>query len=363
MNTEQILLVIILMALAAIVFFLMTDRQPKDSASQQAILQMLSNLQQQSGKGNEETLLQLRNHLDQAIRQMASHQQMSSRQMLDQHQAGSELVRDITNKLTHIERTNQQILGFAGQLKSLEKILQNPKQRGILGEYFLESLLTNVLSPNQYQMQHRFGNGYIVDAAIFFRETIIPVDAKFSLEQYNRMLQTDNPQQKAELRKRFKSDLKNRIDETAKYVLPTQGTTDFALMFIPAEGIYNHLLSQQMNNSNGMDLIAYAFQKRVVIVSPASFYAYLQTILHGLKALQIEESVKAVIDKMNILGKNLKNYEQYLEKTGKHLQTALNMHDKALSEFKKMDKNINFIVQSGVNEWAAAKSSPTARFV
>jgi len=139
-------------------------------------------------------------------------------------------------------------MGFAQQLQSLENILKNPKQRGILGEYYLETILKNVLPPRLYQMQYKFKNGEIVDAVVFVKDKIIPIDSKFSLENYNKMAAETNPARKEELEKIFKIDLKNRIDETAKYIRPDEKTMDFALMFIPSEGIYYDLLINEVGS-------------------------------------------------------------------------------------------------------------------
>src|SRR3989344_2831815 len=207
------------------------------------------------------------------------------------------VITDVTEKLTKLDETNKQVMGFAEQLESLQQTLQNPKHRGILGEYYLENVLKNVLPPGSYEMQYKFSDGDIVDAVVFVKEKIIPIDSKFSLENYNRLIEEKDAERKKELEKSFVQDLKNRIDETNKYIKPKEGTMDFAFMFIPAEGIYYDLLINKVGalKINTHDLIEYAFrEKHVIIVSPTSFLAYLQTVLQGLRALQIEESAKEI---------------------------------------------------------------------
>jgi len=221
--------------------------------------------------------------------------------------------------------------------------LKNPKHRGVLGEYFLENVLKNVLPPKNYQMQYEFKNGDIVDAVVFVKDKIIPIDSKFSLENYNRILNEKDKDRKEELEKQFRADLKNRIDETAKYIKPGENTMDFAFMFIPAEGIYYDLLVNQVGaiKVNTRDLIEYAFKERhVIIVSPTSFFAYLQTVLQGLRALQIEESAKEIRKYVEMLQKHLLSYEEYLKKLGSNLGTTVNTYNKASKEFGKIDKDV-----------------------
>jgi len=228
-------------------------------------------------------------------------------------------------------------------LQGLEDVLKNPKHRGVLGEYFLENLLKNVLPPKDYQMQYEFKNGDIVDAVVFVKEKIIPIDSKFSLENYNRILQEKDSDRREELEKQFRVDLKNRIDETAKYIRPNEKTMDFAFMFIPAEGIYYDLLVNQVGaiKINTRDLIEYAFKdKHVIIVSPTSFFAYLQTVLQGLRALQIEESAKEIRKYVEMLQKHLLSYDEYMKKLGNNLSTTVNMYNRADKEFSKIDKDV-----------------------
>jgi len=186
------------------------------------------------------------------------------------------------------------------------------------------------------------GDGEIVDAAIFVRDKIVPIDAKFSLEKYNMIMEENDEARREELGKEFKRDIKNRIDETAKYIRPGEGTTDFAFMFIPAEGVFYDLLIYKVGAAsiNAEDLLKYAFGKRVMIVSPTSFFAYLQTVIHGLKALKIEESVKDILDRVDKLGKHLLQYDEYMKKLGGHLGTTVNAYNAAYAELGKIDKDV-----------------------
>ncbi len=258
------------------------------------------------------------------------------------------LIKDVTSELEKIHSDHQRVVELKTEVSKLTNVLANPKQRGILGEYFLETLLKNIFQPSQYQCQYKFKDGLIADAVIFVKEKIIPVDAKFSLENYNKIIEEKDPEKKEKLEKLFKKDLKNRIEETSKYIKPEEGTMDFAFMFIPSEGIYYDLLINQVGGikSTTYDLIEYAFkEKHVIIVSPTSFYAYLQTVLQGLKALRIEKSTEKIIKRVEILQKHLINYDTFLKKLGNHLSTTINTYNQAYKEFGKIDKDITRLTE------------------
>ncbi len=261
-----------------------------------------------------------------------------------------ESTKSVSERLTKLDETNKQVVGFAEQMKSLENILKNPKQRGILGEFFLENLLNGQLSPSQFKMQYGFKNGEVVDAAIFIRDKIIPVDAKFSLENYNKMMEEKNEGIREKMERKFKEDLKLRIDETSKYVRPNEDTTDFAFMFIPADGVFYNLLSIRVGtlDVNTHDLIEYAFKKRVILVSPMTFYAYLQTVMQGLKALKIEESAREIQKRVGDLGRHLNAYQDAMAKVGTHLSTTISSYNNAGKEFGKIDKDVIRITEGEV---------------
>ncbi|GMU74232.1 MAG: hypothetical protein AMXMBFR44_4290 [Candidatus Campbellbacteria bacterium] len=252
------------------------------------------------------------------------------------------IVREVTEGLTKLDETNKQVVSFADQLQHLQDVLQNPKQRGILGEYYLETVLQNVMPPGTFQMQYAFKNGEIVDAAVFVKDKVIPIDAKFSLENYNRILESRDPVERERLEKAFKVDLKNRIDETSKYVRPAEDTMEFAFMFIPSEGVYYDLLINQVGTvkTSTRDLIEYAFGKKVIIVSPTSFLAYLQTVMQGLRSLQIEEQAKDIQKRVGELGRHLGNYNEYMLKLGNALGTTVNHFNTAHKELGKIDKDV-----------------------
>ncbi|HEY1405481.1 MAG TPA: DNA recombination protein RmuC [Spirochaetota bacterium] len=278
--------------------------------------------------------------------QMLSSSQASTTTLQNQFRESSQLIRDVSNRLTAIDKTNAQILDFSKQLQSLENILKNPKQRGVLGEYFLETLLGNVLQPNQYQMQYGFSNGEKVDAVVLYRDRVIPIDAKFSLENYNRLMVATDQSVRDALEKEFRADVKKRIDETSKYIRPKERTTDFAFMFVPAEGVYYNLLVYNVGAAiRTQDLIEYAFSKHVIIVSPTSFFAYLETVLMGIRAERVEEGVKDIIKKVGDLDLHMKSFNQYMQKLGASLSTTVSHYNTATKEYGKIDKDVTKLTE------------------
>jgi DNA recombination protein RmuC len=256
----------------------------------------------------------------------------------------SKIIAEVTKNLTELKESNKQVMGITDELKILQNVLGNPKQRGVLGEYLLAQLLDNVLPPDRFKLQHRFKDGDIVDAVIYLdKQKMLPVDSKFSVENYNRILETKDKEKKEVIIRQFKTDLKNRIDETAKYIRPDEGTMDFAFMFIPSEAIYYDLLVNKVGTSNtsARDLIEYAFRdKKVIIVSPTSFMAYLQTVLQGLRGLQIEEQTKEIQIRVGQLGTHISTYETYMQKLGNSLGVTVNHYNTAHKELKKIDKDV-----------------------
>ncbi len=255
----------------------------------------------------------------------------------------SKMIADITEKLTSLDKTNQQVIGFSEQLSNLEKVLKSQKQRGNLGEAGLQLVLENMLPPGSFNMQHQFPDGDTVDAIVHTKDGTIPVDAKFSLDNYERLLHETDETKREQLEREFKNDLKKRIDETSKYIKPKEGTLDFAFMFIPSEAIYYDLLVNEVGavKVNTRNLVDYAFrEKKVIIVSPTTFAAYLQTVLQGLRALKIEEGAKSIRKNVEMLGKHMKAYEDYMKKLGNSMSTTVNHYNTAYKELAKIDKDV-----------------------
>jgi DNA recombination protein RmuC len=284
----------------------------------------------------------------------------TNRTMHDELRSSQKLIKDITVEVTAMKEIGRQTATFADEVRNLQDILKNPKQRGILGEYYLATLLRNVLPPGQFALQYEIGLDekgakMIVDAAVFVRGKVIPIDSKFSLENYNR-LTTAKGEERVRLEKLFVNDLKERIVETSKYIRPEFNTMDFAFMFIPHEAIYYDLLVNAVGgnapsdrtgvastaaNDENENLIQRAAAKyKVIIVSPTSFLAYLQTVLQGLKALQIEETATDIIRRVDELGRHLKRFEEFHGKVGSTLGTVVSHYNNAHKELRKIDKDV-----------------------
>jgi DNA recombination protein RmuC len=329
------LLLVVVLNVAALWYFLV--HQPKKQQAQD---------QENEQKEADRSFLLIQQQLQELSRTVDSRINESAKTMHEslrtQMSESNRIIREVTEGLTKLDETNKPVVSFADQLQNLQNILKNPKQRGVLGEYYLETVLKNVLPATSYQMQYGFSNGEIVDAVVFVKDRIVPIDSKFSLENYNRMVETDDKELKASIEKTFINDLKLRIQETAKYIRPAEGTTDFAFMFIPSEGIYYDLLTNTVGGDESLIQRA-ASKYKVIIVSPTSFLAYLQTVLQGLKALQIEEKAQDIIKNVEKLGKHINKYDEYYQKLGNALGTVVNHYNAGYKELSKVDKDITRI--------------------
>lgn len=278
----------------------------------------------------------------------------SSKAMQDnahrQFTESNRLIKEITTELTSVKEIGRQTQTYAEQLQSLQDLLKNPKQRGILGEYYLETVLKNVMSPQDYRIQYPFKNGEIVDAVIVINKKLVPVDSKFSLDNYNRFVGTQvGSPERAVAEKAFVNDLKLRIQETAKYIRPEEDTMDFAFMFIPSEGIYYDLLTNQVGAGEEENLIQRAASKyKVIIVSPTSFLAYLQTVMQGLKAMEIEEKAVEIQKRVGELGKHIGAYEAFYKKLGISLGTTVSHYNSGYKELGKIEKDVFRIAETRI---------------
>ncbi len=338
-----VLVLILLVAYVAIKQRTSTVMPPSDSFTT-----LLNDLRRELQDTTNSQRKEVQEKLDLMHERLSQNMTDSSSTLQKHFNSTMSIFKDVNERLYTLDSTNKQILNFSEQLKSLEHILKNPKQRGILGEYWLESLLSQVLPPGQYQMQYQLGTDpttgqkLVPDAVIKIREMLIPIDAKFSLENYNRIVQETDAQKREETEKLFKTDVKLRIDETAKYIRSDMGTSNFAFMFVPAEGVYYNLINADVGASkvNSRNLIEYGFERGVMIVSPTSFFAYLQTVILGLKALQIEESVKDIQKQTEQLMRHMKAYEEHHNRLGKQLETTVRTYTSSSKELKKIDKDI-----------------------
>jgi DNA recombination protein RmuC len=363
MNTEIIFILLVAVVLAlniALVFILLKNKQISEKSA--GVAEEL--LKKDGGEGMK-LLLQHINDLSKTVDQKIGDSARDMNESLKYQSAESQkIIRDMTERLTKLDEANKQVVSLGDNIKELQNILKNPKQRGVLGEYYLETLLKNAMPPGSYQMQYNLGKDsaaisatgsgtseLVVDAVVFVKDKIIPIDSKFSLENYNRMASENDPARKSELQKVFINDLKERIKETSKYIRPEKGTLEFAFMFIPHEAIYYDLLVNKIGDKNSDEaeniIERAARQYKVIIVSATSFLAYLQTVLQGLKALQIEEETKDIIKKVADLNRHIVAQDKYMTSLGKTLGTTVNHYEKAYKELKKVDKDVVRIAGKG----------------
>ncbi|MEK7059472.1 MAG: DNA recombination protein RmuC [Patescibacteria group bacterium] len=266
----------------------------------------------------------------------------SNKQMSAQFEASAKIIREVTQKLTELDKTNKNVGDIASELKTLQNVLQNPKQRGVLGEYYLEQILKNTLPPGAYELQYKLGEGLIVDAVIKLDDKVLPIDSKFSLENYNRLLDAKDAERPA-LERAFKEDLKKRIDETAKYIKPGKNTLDQALMFIPSEAIYYDLLANKVGLAGvrGRSLIQYAAaDKKVTIVGPSTLSAMLQTIMQGLRSIEIHKDTEKIRKNIDQLGKHLVAHNGYMQRLGNSLGTTVGHYNATYKELGKIDRDV-----------------------
>ena len=346
---EYIILIVLILILLVALFLYFQLQKPTDNESTSLLFEMNKQLrddiekmrksvESSSGANRKE----IQEKLDGIHKGMDSFQKHTKDSLQKQFKDTVNIITNVSERLNGLENTNKQVLSFTEQMKSLEKILQNPKQRGIFGEIQLSNLLANVLPPDHYQMQYSFKNGDKVDAVLFYNDFIVPIDSKFSLENYNKMVEADNPEHKKDYENEFKKDIKNRINETSKYIRPKENTTEYAFMFIPADGLYHSLLSNKVGaiEVNSKNLIEYAFNKKVMIVSPMSLFPYLQTALKALNELKMEANIEIIKKNLYNLANHLKAYEDCIQRLGKNLGTVVNQYNEASSEFKKIDKDV-----------------------
>ena len=346
---ELIIIIVLSIIIATLLFIVFKN---KNSSQPDVLIQLTNNLSNQIqnirkeiNDNSEKSRLEIESKLKIINKEISDFQISSKSSMQKQFADSNKVIKDVTNELAKIKGTNEQVLSFANQMKSLEKILGNQKQRGIFGEIQLENLLSNVLPPEIFQMQYTFNSGDIVDAIIKVNENIIPIDAKFSLDNYNRMIESSDENEIKILEKKFKEDIKSRIDETSKYIKPQEKTLDYAFMFIPADGLYQDLLNSRVGSLkiNSNELVSYAYLKKVMIVSPMSLFPMLQITMKALNNLKFEKEIDTIIKNVRNLSNHLASYQLYHDKLGNTLKTVVNHYNKSSDEFGKIDKDISRI--------------------
>lgn len=347
MDWLVVLLIVLVVGNAATLYLLWQRGRQGGGADSQGLMLLQNQLQDLSramenklGEGTTRMFEGMKTQFEQSERLMSNITKQVSEQLIE-----------VTKGVSETKESTKQVFTLAEQLQNLEKVLKHQKQRGNLGEASLELILGNILPPGAYTMQYEFPGGETVDAIVRTKEGVIPVDAKFSLDNYQRLINAIDDTQRNELEKQFKNDLKLRIDECAKYIRPKDGTLPFAFMYIPAEAIYYDLLINEVGavKVNTRNLIDYAYnEKKVIIVSPTTFAAYLQSVLYGFKAFKIEEAAKDIAKNVENLSRHMRAYEDYYKRLGSSLSTTVNHYNAGYKELGKIDKDVLKITDEGV---------------
>ncbi|MCX5709912.1 MAG: DNA recombination protein RmuC [Candidatus Omnitrophica bacterium] len=261
-------------------------------------------------------VLKVSSQMDRRLNDMSASIQEANKVIAQNLGSSTAVFGNVEKQLGKLEETNRQIVEISKDISSLQELLRAPKFRGQMGETLLENLLSQVLPKQHFETQYRFKSSDAVDAVIRLGERLVPVDAKFSLENFQKMLDTQDEKLKNEFRRKFIQDVKNRVDEIAsKYILPAENTYDFALMYIPAENVYYEVIIKE-------DLFSYGMSKKVIPVSPNTFYAYLQVICLGLKGLKIEENAKMILKGLSALTIDINKFKDEFDILGNHITNA-----------------------------------------
>jgi DNA recombination protein RmuC len=322
-------------------------REQNSDASLLLLQQQIEQLRAQFGQaldGNaqsiQQQLGQLLGHVNERLRENAEVLHLTQRSLGERLDTAARVVGSVERSLGGLEEANRKIFEVGKDIASLQEILRAPKLRGGLGEYFLEELLAQILPPQHFSTQHGFRSGEKVDAVIKLGGALVPVDAKFPLENFKRILEAANDEERNRARKQFAADVRKHIDSIAgKYILPDEGTYDFALMYIPAENVYYETIIKD----DGLDernLTQYAMAKRVVPVSPNSLYAYLQAIVLGLRGMKIEDRAQEIIRYLSRLQGDFAKFREEFALLGKHLTHAQSGYQNAERRLEQFSQKL-----------------------
>lgn len=273
------------------------------------------------------------NHQLQIVNQQL---QNSSGQIGQRLDTAARVIGEVRENIGRLSKASEQIFEVGKNIASLQEILKPPKLRGGLGEQFLGELLSQILPPEFFTLQHQFTSGERVDAVIKLGEKLVPIDSKFPLDNFRRILECKKEEERKNAKKLFYRDVKKHIDDIAnKYIIPKEGTYDFALLYIPAENVYYETITKDESSGDDKGILNYALSRKVIPVSPNSFYAYLQVIVLGLKGLKIEEHAREIQTLLIGLGKEMKEFQEDFRLIGKHINDARNRFDEAKSRLEK----------------------------
>jgi DNA recombination protein RmuC len=354
----------LIIAMIVTLFFLMEQRWRKrleeiktDSSSQPMwalMQQQMEQLRGQMGDGLNknisllnEQLRTINEQVNQQLQLVNQQLQNSSGQIGQRLDSAREVISKVSERLGELSKTSEQIHEVGKNISTLQEILRPPKLRGGLGEQFLGELLSQILPPEFFTLQYTFSSGERVDAVVKLGERLVPIDSKFPLDNFKRIIECKTEEERKAYQKTFYRDVKKHIDDIAsKYILPQEGTYDFALLYIPAENVYYETITKDEAFGEDKGIFNYALKKKVVPVSPNSFFAYLQVIVFGLRGLKIEKDAQRILDSLAGLDKELEGFQGDFQLTGKHITNAMSKFEDAR---RRLDK-FNFKLEQIENQ-------------
>ncbi|OQW95473.1 MAG: hypothetical protein BWK77_07380 [Verrucomicrobia bacterium A1] len=302
---------------------------------------------------NDPSLALLQNQVNALTSQVAQSLDTTRKSMDERLDNAARVIHGVSQQLGQLGESSRRIFDLGKDIAALQAVLQAPKLRGNLSELFLNDLLSQILPADHYRMQYGFKDGEIVDAVVVLKSGMVPVDAKFPLENFRRIVDAKADDERNAAKKAFIKDVKKHIDDIAsKYIRTDEGTFDFALMYIPAENVYYETIVKDEEFGGEMSLFTYALAKRVIPVSPNSFYAYLQTVLLGLKGMRVEESARDMLNSLASLQKEFERFDEAFRLVGQHLDNSLKKYTEAEKRFGKLESKMEQIdgVVKGLGE-------------
>ena len=350
MDITSLALIIFLSFLALLLSYLLI--RERKSASRQGNENSLMAMQQyvESLRVDVRTSLQqLTENVNQQLGLINQQMQAQTSTVGNRLDSAARVIGEVQKNLGELGQAAKEIKDVGQNVAKLEELLRAPKLRGGIGEFLLEDLLKQVIPSKHFQMQYHFRNGQTVDAVIVTSDRLVPIDSKFPLENFRKMITAADEQEKKNFKKIFITDVKKHIDAiSSKYILPDEGTFPFALMYIPAENIYYEVIIREEGVSDGAGLYTYAINKKVIPVSPNSLYAYLQVIALGLRGMYIEQSAKEVLNSLYHLQVDLGKVRDVFDVLGSHLDNALKKYDDVDKKLSNVESRLGNIAEKSL---------------
>lgn len=356
MTSTIIVILVAVLIVGGLLFVLFRQRRNLDEQSVSILQQQLVTLHEQiksSLEGSQARLNELLHANTQTHKTVGERLEGVQRMVGDRLDNAARVVSELGVRMMKVEEVSKRILEVGQDISSLQQILRAPKIRGGLGETFLGDLLAQMLPQDAYELQYGFADGERVDAVIKTAHGMVPVDSKFPLEDFQRLAQAKTDEERKNYRRAFVDGVKKRVNEASKYIRPGEGTFDFALMYVPAENVYYEIIMRDESLSEETSLAAFAMKKKVIPVSPNTFYAYLNTILLGLKGMRVERFVAEIMKEMGKIRTEFGRFQDDFTKLGKHLTDAHSSYDKADKRLTRLDDRLQALDHPAMKEETA----------